>query len=306
MRCGPGAASGVRPHQWQEGAKLHPPREQVRSRIPGESTDVACHVRGTTNAPVQHHARLLPEVLPVRIYVPRPDYSAEACHARTPRAVQRVVALSRILRPQRLELRDAPPMEGEEVSLALVIPPEVHSLVEVVCLLLAVPLPHGLLGEVQAAALRVAVVEVGRPGASGRRARHDVLLRAQHFQELAVSDAGLPQEAHADVKVPAVARKLLPWRRPQPRVPAEVLVVGLAIGCVRVVRLVGEPLEVHDNGVYRIPAIPEAGEGGLGVIRVLPSPARGRETEGVARRHPWPSHQVKVRHGALKQCRRRQ
>mmetsp|Transcript_25575 Transcript_25575/g.79783 ORF Transcript_25575/g.79783 Transcript_25575/m.79783 type:complete len:212 (-) Transcript_25575:238-873(-) len=205
----PGAASRVGAHERLHHAHLHPAGQELRSGVGGEAADVVRNVGRSREAPAQHDARLVAEVAPRRPDVASPGSRAQARHARGPGAVQRKVALREVLGPQRVDLGDAPPVVGEEAGLPLVVPPELHALVEVVAHVPAVPLPHALQREVQAPPLGVGLLDVRRPRAPRLAGRQEVALGLQHAQQAAVAHARLPDHPHADAEVPAVPRQLV-------------------------------------------------------------------------------------------------
>mmetsp|Transcript_55622 Transcript_55622/g.165382 ORF Transcript_55622/g.165382 Transcript_55622/m.165382 type:complete len:890 (-) Transcript_55622:23-2692(-) len=268
---------GVHAHRREEDAELVPPREERGGRAAVEAPDVARHVGGASEGPVQHRARRPGEVLPRGGDVASPDRGPEARHAGGEGAVERVETPVGVrARPEHLDLRDVPPVVREVLVLALVVPPEVDAVVQVARVLAAVPPPHGGLFETDPAPAGI------RLGTSRRR--HPAI-GSGHLQVRRVAEPRLPDAAHANVEVAVEGRQLLPGPREDLGVVPEVVVPGLAPGREVVVRLVGKPLKVHDDRVEGEAARAECRHRSVDVGGILPAPARGHEAKGVERRH---------------------
>mmetsp|Transcript_104434 Transcript_104434/g.265071 ORF Transcript_104434/g.265071 Transcript_104434/m.265071 type:complete len:359 (+) Transcript_104434:492-1568(+) len=152
----------MHPHDRHEDADLDPAGQVNRGSVPQEAANVACHIRSTTEHPIQHHAGGALQVLPRRIDISGPGGGAHAGHAGRPAAVQRVEAPVRVLGPQSIQLCNIPPVVGEVVRLPFVVPPEGHPVLHQPCDLLTVPLPHLGNGVVQVSLHRVGVENVWR------------------------------------------------------------------------------------------------------------------------------------------------
>mmetsp|Transcript_8064 Transcript_8064/g.22996 ORF Transcript_8064/g.22996 Transcript_8064/m.22996 type:complete len:360 (-) Transcript_8064:988-2067(-) len=165
---------GVHPHDRHKHADLHPSREVRPVGLAVEAADVGADVRRAAQHPIQHHARRVAQVLPVRVHVSRPHRGADARHAGAPRSVQREEPPRLVHLVYRVTLRDVHVPERVVVRLALVIPPEVDAadiFARVVPHLVGVPCADRRDRVVQAPA--DGIVAVGRVAAARLRRRQD-------------------------------------------------------------------------------------------------------------------------------------
>mmetsp|Transcript_65679 Transcript_65679/g.201259 ORF Transcript_65679/g.201259 Transcript_65679/m.201259 type:complete len:288 (-) Transcript_65679:775-1638(-) len=251
-----GLVSAVDAHGRHERTNLHPPRQKCAVGLAGEAADVASHVGRAGQDPIEHHSGRPLQVLPRGLDVAGPDRGAEPGHARREGAVEGVEAPDAVLQTQGLNLSHVPPIVREVITFAFVVPPEGDAVLIVMLNLVAVPIPHLRLGEVEAALLRVAVSYVRRPRPPRLGRLEHPPLRAGHVQETRVAEPGLADHADSYVLVRQLG-ELLSRRIQEGWVVAEVLVRGLSRRRERVVCLRGEPLEIENNSVDGVPALAE-------------------------------------------------
>mmetsp|Transcript_19535 Transcript_19535/g.53668 ORF Transcript_19535/g.53668 Transcript_19535/m.53668 type:complete len:226 (-) Transcript_19535:1127-1804(-) len=209
-------ARRVHAHHWHEGAHLIPTRQELCTRLAPEAPDVASHVRRTGEAPIEHRSRGAREVLPGGGNVAGPDCRTEAGHARGEGAVQGVKAsVGTPTGAQHLNLHNIPEVIGEVAVLALVIPPKIHAIIEIMCILPGVPLSHGWLQEAEPPAFGVGL----RPA----RWRHPAL-RSCSAQMGWIAQAGLADRTHAHLQLTVVVGKLSSWSRKRVRIVAKVVI----------------------------------------------------------------------------------
>mmetsp|Transcript_14152 Transcript_14152/g.35789 ORF Transcript_14152/g.35789 Transcript_14152/m.35789 type:complete len:290 (-) Transcript_14152:978-1847(-) len=259
-----GILGGVHAHRGNEGADLVPPRQQVSITLAGEPANVARHVGGASQPPVEHHARSVNQVVPAGVDVPGPHGGAQASHARTPRPVDAVESCVLGGGPQRLDLSNIPPMESVKVGLSFVIPEEAHTVRVVVLLLLRIPVASSLETVVQVAALCIP-----QPSLTPWQ---DEALRCRELDQVRVAEPRLADASHAEVQLLPIFLELCLRLREGQVAEVEVVVVILALRGVRVVRLSGEPAEIRDKSIDGVVAISELMQHGLNVRTILPPP----------------------------------
>mmetsp|Transcript_123715 Transcript_123715/g.309217 ORF Transcript_123715/g.309217 Transcript_123715/m.309217 type:complete len:659 (-) Transcript_123715:458-2434(-) len=299
-----GTVDGVHAHDGHEGSDLHPARQLGSIRVAKEAPNVTAYIGCAAEHPIQHHAWCALEVIPCGVDVASPHGRPQAGHARRPRAIEREKALVGFLAAQGIHLSDVPPVEGVVVGLALVVPPEGHTVVNEVLNVLAVPLADFGLRVVQVALLRVAAWKVGRVAATGLTVREDPPLLPCHVKEVGVTQTGLPDPGHLDVLLVLVSGKLLLGLWEGHGIEAEVPVIRGARRLVAVVGLVREPLKINDDVVDREVPLTEFVNGVLDVSAVCPAPPRCAEAVRITRKHCRGTNQRVVGNRALFQgCR---
>mmetsp|Transcript_5869 Transcript_5869/g.12781 ORF Transcript_5869/g.12781 Transcript_5869/m.12781 type:complete len:335 (+) Transcript_5869:237-1241(+) len=194
-------------------------------------------------------------------------------------------------------------MEGEKIRLPFVIPPEGHTVGQVVGLVVRVPVTEGGLGEIQLAAN---TVETG--GAEGVTAGlalgEDPALAGGVREQLGIPQAGLPDSCISESHVPVLLH-LLPWVGKRRVVPLKIIEPGLPLGMKRVIGAVGVPEEVNDESIGRELAVTEVMQGVFDVGAVVPPPPGGYEPEGPLGWDPGTTDEVVVGTSACLQRRSR-
>mmetsp|Transcript_13549 Transcript_13549/g.29671 ORF Transcript_13549/g.29671 Transcript_13549/m.29671 type:complete len:356 (-) Transcript_13549:231-1298(-) len=272
----------MHPHDRHEGSHLIPPRHELWSCCAEEPSDVTCDIWGSSENPVQHHARCSLKVLPSRSDVTCPDCGAHASHARSPAAIDRVETPGGIHQLQRVLLGNVPPVVGEDIRLTFVVPPKAHSFLEEVTGFLCIPSSGFRVGEVDIAAHCICILPLGWEDAAWFPMGEEPPLLSSVLQQVLVAKSWFPNASNLDILV-MVIRKLLfrLWKGED--MVSEVLIVGPPCRLKVVIRHICEPSEVDDNRVDGVLTITEIANDLLHVGPVFPAPARGNETKSIPR-----------------------
>mmetsp|Transcript_22955 Transcript_22955/g.50455 ORF Transcript_22955/g.50455 Transcript_22955/m.50455 type:complete len:363 (+) Transcript_22955:3061-4149(+) len=262
-------------HDRHEGRHLVPPHQQLRGFTSApETTRVAGHEAHSGLLPGQQVQRLALQGLPGLGLISSPHSRPEPLHARGVVTIDGEEALVVVNLSLQAGLRLRPPVSGVVGALALIIPPEIHPILQVVLHLLPVPVANRR--------DRIVQVPVAPVRLASRRDQPSLLPR--HIQELHVAQPGLSDAPKPDVEVVVVPLQLPDWVGKSDVVVPEVLKGGRALIGQVVVRRRSVPLKIRDPGVDGKLAVSKGRQHRINILLVLPPPPAREEPKSILRR----------------------
>mmetsp|Transcript_71273 Transcript_71273/g.170248 ORF Transcript_71273/g.170248 Transcript_71273/m.170248 type:complete len:299 (-) Transcript_71273:667-1563(-) len=279
----------VHTHDGHECSHLQPANQKFAACFTHEAARVTANHRMPSEHPFQHRAGRVAQPIPAGQDVTSPDRGAQPSHPRREGTVQGEESPFRMRFFKRLLLSYIPVVKGKVVMLAFIVPPKCHTGIDQGLHLPRVPISHCCIREVHMPAACISWIRWRVP-CGGLAVLRQPALDVKLLQQLGVAHAWLADASDPHMISLQIVGQLVLWFWKQYIAEAKVLVVGLALTwCIAIVRLIGEPLKVHDNRIQGKLAITELLQRVFNVNPILPAPPAGHEAESIAGWHWGPA-----------------
>mmetsp|Transcript_16805 Transcript_16805/g.37171 ORF Transcript_16805/g.37171 Transcript_16805/m.37171 type:complete len:287 (+) Transcript_16805:1265-2125(+) len=179
-------------------------------------------------------------------------------------------------------LGQVPPVEGEKISLTLIIPPEGHASIQQRFDRIRIPISYFWKCVIQIPATGISRI-LRRAPATGLAVGQKPTLLIQLLDQFRVPNARFPDSRHMHIVAQAIVCQLIVRLGEKYGIKTEVVVVRLPFTrWIAVVCLVGKPFEVNDDSIQRVFPVTESLQGVLDIDTIRPAPPACDETKGIA------------------------